>query len=183
MTALPGPTPQRRRGLPVILIIAVLMLTVTVAEVAVILQTGRAIGVWWTLGLLIGMGFLGAWLWKREGIRAWKALSQAFESGKLPAGELTDAALVLVGGILLMLPGFLSDVMGLFFLLPFTRPLARRLVAAVVGRTAARQGLDLGVLRAKAQPDSVIKGETVEAPSRPTSTPSDPVVLKGEIES
>ncbi|HQE32510.1 MAG TPA: FxsA family protein, partial [Propionibacteriaceae bacterium] len=121
--------------------------------------------------------------WKREGIRAWKALSQAFESGKLPAGELTDAALVLVGGILLMLPGFLSDVMGLFFLLPFTRPLARRLVAAVVGRTAARRGLDLGVLRAKAQPDSVIKGETVEAPSRPTSTPSDPVVLKGEIES
>ncbi|HQE32539.1 MAG TPA: hypothetical protein PLG38_11060, partial [Propionibacteriaceae bacterium] len=63
MTALPGPTPQRRRGLPVILIIAVLMLTVTVAEVAVILQTGRAIGVWWTIGLLIGMGFLGAWLW------------------------------------------------------------------------------------------------------------------------
>ena len=100
MTALPGPAQRRRRGLPVVLFLAALMLSVTVAEVAVILQTGRLIGPWWTLAMLVAMGLVGSWLWKREGIRAWRALSQAFESGRLPAGELTDAALVLVGDML-----------------------------------------------------------------------------------
>ena len=124
-------------------------------------------------------GLVGSWLWKREGIRAWRALSQAFESGRLPAGELTDAALVLVGGILLMLPGFLTDFVGLFFLVPVTRPLARRLIAALVGRTAASRGLDLGVLRAKVEPDTVIRGETVDAPG-PGARP-ETVTLRGEV--
>ena len=172
MTALPGPAQRRRRGLPVVLFLAALMLSVTVAEVAVILQTGRLIGPWWTLAMLVAMGLVGSWLWKREGIRAWRALSQAFESGRLPAGELTDAALVLVGGILLMLPGFLTDFVGLFFLVPVTRPLARRLIAALVG-------LDLGVLRAKVEPDTVIRGETVDAPG-PAARP-ETVTLRGEV--
>lgn len=184
MTALPGPSTSRRRGgASALLAIAGLMLAVTVSEVVVILQTGRLIGPLWTLGLLVVMGFVGAWLWKREGIRAWRAVSNAFESGKLPAGELTDAALVLVGGILLMLPGFLSDLLGLFFLLPLTRPLARRLVAAVVARTAARRGLDLGVLRARADPGSVIVGETVDSgQATPRTQQSAPIVIEGEIE-
>ena len=179
MTALPGPAQRRRRGLPVVLFVAALMLSVTVAEVAVILQTGRLIGPWWTLAMLVAMGLVGSWLWKREGIRAWRALSQAFESGRLPAGELTDAALVLVGGILLMLPGFLTDFVGLFFLVPVTRPLARRLIAALVGRTAASRGLDLGVLRGMVERDTVMRGETVDAPG-PGARP-ETVTLRGEV--
>jgi len=52
----------------------------------------------------------------------------------MPATELADGALILVGGTLLLTPGFLSDVVGLFCILPFTRPLARRVLTGVITR-------------------------------------------------
>lgn len=162
------------------LVLLVTIIAAAIAEVAVILQSGRLIGPWLTLALLVATSFLGAWLLRREGSRAWRALVEAFQSGRMPTGELADAALVLVGGVLLMLPGFLSDVVGLFFLLPVTRPLARRLVAAVVGRSVASRGLDLGVLRAKVESDTIIKGETVANPSDPAGPRT--VVISGEID-
>ena len=58
----------------------------------------------------------------------------------MPTGELADAALVLVGGLLLMLPGFVTDLIGLFFLLPLTRPLARKAIAFFVARRLNRMG-------------------------------------------
>ncbi|HWD83165.1 MAG TPA: FxsA family protein, partial [Kribbella sp.] len=72
----------------------------------------------------------------REGRRAWKALQSALETGKLPGRELTDGGLVLIGGTLLLTPGFVTDVFGFFFVLPFTRPLARRLVTRFINRRA-----------------------------------------------
>jgi UPF0716 protein FxsA len=57
----------------------------------------------------------------------------------MPGRELADAALVLVGGTLLLTPGFVTDVVGFFLVLPFTRPIARRLLAAVVARRAVRR--------------------------------------------
>ena len=111
-------------------------------------------------------GAVGAWLTQREGRRAWQALVDAFGGGKLPTGRLADAALVLVGGILLMLPGFLTDVLGLLMLLPVTRPLVRRLLAFILARNAARAPSD----------PLVIRGETVDSP------PSGPVVIRGEVE-
>ncbi len=59
---------------------------------------------------------------QREGQRAWSALNTAFASGKMPTGELADAALILVGGLLLMLPGFITDIFGFVFLLPVHPP-------------------------------------------------------------
>ncbi len=175
----PGPQPRRRQRPGSLPLLALGMLAVTVAEVAVILRSGEVVGWGWTLVALVGMGVLGAWLWRREGARAWRALVSAFESGRLPAGELADAALVLVGGLLLMLPGFLTDVAGLFFLVPFTRPLARRLAAWVATRAAAGSGVDLGALRARAHPDTVIRGETVPDANAPATQA---IVLQGEIE-
>ncbi len=173
-----------------LLLLMMSIIGLTIAEIAVILQSGRLIGPWWTLVLLVVSSFLGAWLWRREGTRAWRALVRAFESGRMPAGELTDAALVLVGGLLLMLPGFLTDIVGLFFLLPLTRPLARRAVAAFVSRSASAKGVDIEVLRAKVHPETVIRGETVDDPvaapasgqRTPPSQRPETVILKGEIE-
>jgi UPF0716 protein FxsA len=71
---------------------------------------------------------------RREGRRAWAALNQAIGSGKVPSKELADGALVLVGGTLLLTPGFLTDILGFFLLLPFTRPIARRFVIAFATR-------------------------------------------------
>jgi len=71
---------------------------------------------------------------RREGTRAWAALVTALRTGRMPSRELTDAALVLVGGTLLLTPGFVTDVAGFFFVLPFTRPLARGLLVHLVER-------------------------------------------------
>jgi UPF0716 protein FxsA len=103
-------------------------------EIWVLIEVGQIIGGWWTVGLLLADALLGAWLVRREGRRTWRALRDAAGSGRLPDRELTDAGLVLVGGTLLVTPGFLTDIVGFFLVLPFTRPIARRLLAWVIAR-------------------------------------------------
>jgi UPF0716 protein FxsA len=112
------------------------LLVVPIVEIAVIVQVGQLIGFWPTLVLLLVESALGAWLVKREGRRAWQVLRGAVRTGHLPGRELTDAALVLIGGTLLLTPGFVTDVVGFFFVLPFTRPIARRAVQAYAARRA-----------------------------------------------
>ncbi|WP_344607805.1 FxsA family protein [Sporichthya brevicatena] len=108
------------------LLVVLALLIVPIAEIYVIVQVGQEIGAGWTILLLMGSAVLGSWLIKREGRRAWLALREKVNSGGLPAKELADGALILIGGTLLLAPGFLSDTVGLFLVLPFTRPLARR---------------------------------------------------------
>jgi UPF0716 protein FxsA len=120
--------------------LAAALLVVPILEIYVIIQVGQVIGGWETLALLLVESALGAWIVKREGRRAWEALSTAFGTGRLPTRELADAALVLVGGTLLLTPGFVTDVFGFFFVLPFTRPLARRALAWLAERQVRRRG-------------------------------------------
>ena len=116
--------------------VALALLVVPIVEIYVIIQIGQMIGGWPTVALLLVESALGAWIIKREGGRAWRALQSSFQTGKMPGRELADAALVLVGGTLLLTPGFVTDIFGFFFVLPFTRPLARRLVTRFVSRRA-----------------------------------------------
>lgn len=113
---------------------ALALLVTPIIEIAVIIQVGQRIGIGWTVALLLLESALGAWLVKREGARAWRALNEGFRTGRMPTGELADAALVLIGGTLLLTPGFVTDVVGFFFVLPFTRPIARRAVQAYLAR-------------------------------------------------
>ncbi len=167
---------RRSWAAPVLL---VLMIAVPIFEVWLLIQVGHQIGALWLLLILVGEAALGAWLMRREGARAWKALNDAFGTGRMPAGELADAALILVGGVLLMLPGFTTDLVGLFFLLPFTRPAARRLLGFFVARRIQRMGLPLPT----AGRSDVIEGETVEGPVQPPSKqPSDPRIISGEVD-
>ncbi|GAA1596341.1 MULTISPECIES: FxsA family protein [Kribbella] len=124
-------------------LIALALLAVPVLEIFVIIQVGHAIGGWPTLGLLALETLTGAWLVKRAGRRAFATLQSALRSGGVPDGknssgrDLTDSGLALIGGALLIIPGFITDVVGLFFLLPFTRPLARRLGSRFLSGRAA----------------------------------------------
>src|SRR5436305_11593532 len=104
------------------------LLLVPIAEIYVIVQVGQAIGAGPTILLLIADSVFGAWLVRHEGRRAWANLTRTLQSGQMPTKELADGGLLLVGGTLLMTPGFLSDILGYFMVLPFTRPVARRLV-------------------------------------------------------
>jgi UPF0716 protein FxsA len=120
------------------LLLVLAFLVVPIVEIYVIIQVGHQIGALPTVLLLILESALGAWIVRREGRRAWRALKGAVTTGQLPSRELADAGLVLVGGTLLLTPGFVTDVVGFFFVLPPTRPLARRLLTRfVAGRATA----------------------------------------------
>ena len=119
-------------------LLVVLFLIVPIVEIYVIVQVGQEIGALPTIALLLIESAIGAWLVKREGRRAWAALKGAVETGRLPSRELADAALVLVGGTLLLTPGFVTDVFGFFLILPFTRPIARRALSWFAARQAAK---------------------------------------------
>ncbi len=110
------------------------LLVVPIIEIAAIIAVGRVIGGWQTLLLLLLESALGAWIVRREGSRTWEALSTALRSGRMPSRQLADAALVLIGGTLLLTPGFVTDIVGFFFILPLTRPVTRAWLEAAVAR-------------------------------------------------
>lgn len=164
---------KSRSGWPFVLLV-VLLIAVPILEVWLLIQVGHWIGVWPTVAVLVVEALLGAALMRHQGRRTWRALSEALGRGTVPSGELADAALVLCGGLLLMLPGFATDVLGLILLLPFTRPLARRLLTLVLARRLSRLGVPGTPLAARGD---VIKGETVDNPP----AGHDPTVISGDI--
>lgn len=146
-------------------LLLLLFLLTPVIEIYVIIQVGQEIGALPTVVLLIAESALGAWLVKREGRRAWRALQTALSTGRMPGRELSDAALVLVGGTLLLTPGFVTDVVGFALVLPVTRPPARRLLGWLVARRAGavvvhRFGGSPGPSRTT--PGKVVPGEVVD---------------------
>jgi len=148
----------RRRRLSV-WVLFVAFVVVPLVEIYVLIQVGQVIGAWWTVLLLVLDSLFGAWLIKREGAKAWLALRTALETGRMPARELADAALILVGGTLMLAPGFVTDALGIVLILPLTRPLARRLLTRLVSRrflvvNANRPGPGSG--------GSVVRGEVVD---------------------
>jgi UPF0716 protein FxsA len=96
-----------------------------VAELFVAIKVAEAIGVLLTVVLLVVSWPVGMWLLRAEGRAAWRRLSAAVAAGRPPGREAIDGALVLVGGILFIVPGFISDLVGFTLLLPPTRALAR----------------------------------------------------------
>lgn len=146
-----------RRGWPFAVLVLALV-AVPILEVWLLIVVGHAIGAWPTVAILVVEALLGAALLRHEGRRTWRAVTDSLGRGVAPSGQLADAALVLCGGLLLMLPGFATDVVGLLFLLPFTRPLARRLLTAVVARRMGTPPLS----RAANGSGDVIEGEVVE---------------------
>ena len=118
--------------LPLLLL---LFLIVPLLELYVILQVGEAIGVLPTIAILIADSVLGSVLMRSQGRLAWRRFNLAIAEGRPPAREAIDGVLVIFGGALLLTPGFVTDVLGLVLLLPFTRPLVRRLL---VRRFASR---------------------------------------------
>ncbi|MDO7866817.1 FxsA family protein [Nocardioides jiangxiensis] len=152
-------------------LLAVLFIGVPLLELIVIVRVGQTVGVGWTILLLVADSLFGAWLLKREGRRALAALGAAFGSGRMPAREIADGMLILVGGVLMLTPGFLSDIVGFFCILPFTRPIARgvltRFVAArlvVLPSRPLAGGPDLGgnEQRPRRGHHDVVQGEVVD---------------------
>lgn len=110
------------------LVLLVAFVVVPLLELLVIAQVSGQIGLVPTLLALLLVSVVGAWLVKREGARAWRHFRERLAAGGAPTEEVVDGALVLVGGTLLLTPGFLTDLLGFSLVFPPTRALWNSLV-------------------------------------------------------
>src|SRR3954454_25029712 len=116
--------------LPLIL----LFIVVPIAELYVILKVGDLIGILPTLALLVADSMLGTWLMRSQGRAVWQRFQETMQAGRVPHREIFDGALVIFGGAFLITPGFLTDIVGVFLLLPPTRAVFRRWLIRRGGR-------------------------------------------------
>jgi UPF0716 protein FxsA len=110
------------------LLLIIIFIVVPIAELAVLIQVGQLIGVWWTIALLVADAVLGSWLLRTQTRTAWRRFNEALANGRVPHREVIDGVLVIFGGVLLLTPGFITDIFGLLFLFPPTRVLLRGLL-------------------------------------------------------
>ena len=164
--------------MPVLLLLA--LIVVPIVELYVIVQVGQGIGVLPTLALLVVMSLLGGFLLRREGTRTWRALRDALQAGRLPAREVADGALVILGGALLLTPGFATDAVGLLCILPPTRAALRRVLTGLVARRLGVAGIVGGLAadRFAGRPPGprgrVVEGDVVEGEIVDEGPPSPP---------
>jgi UPF0716 protein FxsA len=118
-------------------LLIVLFIVVPIAELYVIIQVGELIGIWPTLGLLLLDAVGGSLLLKHQGRGAWRRFNAALAERRFPGKEVVDGVLIVIGGTLLISPGFITDIVGAFFLIPPTRALARKVLRRfTIGRVA-----------------------------------------------
>jgi UPF0716 protein FxsA len=120
--------------------VVLIFILVPIAELYVIIKVGGAIGVLPTLALLLADAVLGSMLLRHQGRAAWIRFNRALAEGRLPHKEVFDGVLVIIGGTLLLTPGFLTDILGLILLIPPTRAVVRAMSARWVRRRMAMGG-------------------------------------------
>lgn len=140
-----------------------LFLIVPVVDLAVLVAVGGRLGFLPTLGIVLFTAALGSYLARREGVAAWARVQSRLRAGAMPGPELLDGVMVLVAGVLLLTPGFVTDAIGLVGLFPPTR----RLLSRALGRRLQR-GIETGAVR-------------VVHAGRMGSRPAEPVVEDAEV--
>jgi UPF0716 protein FxsA len=169
---------MRRAG-----IVALAFLVVAIAEIAVFAMTVKLIGLAWALLLVIATSVAGGWLLGREGGRGWRRFRAALVEGRPPGNAATDGLLGLVGALLLVLPGFLTDIVGLLLIAPPTRRFAR----AGAQRAAERRippalaGDFFGPRRVRVRRGAPTQPSAPQPAPGPPGTPGATTAIEGEI--
>ncbi|MCR8643716.1 FxsA family protein [Paenibacillus sp. N1-5-1-14] len=117
-----------RRGMFIWLILAPAL------EILSIYLVGKWIGSGYTFLLLLLSAVFGVYFVKREIPRVWVSARMQLSRGQMPATTILEGLCILVGGIFLLIPGFISDLLGILMLLPFTRPIFQALILLVIRR-------------------------------------------------
>jgi UPF0716 protein FxsA len=137
------------------------VLLYVVVEIVTLVAVASWIGIGWTLLVLFGGSMLGLWLARREGVRAAQAVAAAVQARRVAHAEITDGMLVAAAGLLLFLPGLVTDVAGMLLVLPPTRALVRRRLV----RAAEERSPGLRTARIRAD-GPVVDGEVAREPGR-----------------
>lgn len=112
----------------VLVVLVALLIGVPILELYVIVRVAVGIGTLQTIGLLILVSVVGAWLVRREGLWVLNRVRERLDQGQIPGNELVDGLLILVAGALMLTPGFLTDALGLVLLAPPTRIIVRTML-------------------------------------------------------
>jgi UPF0716 protein FxsA len=127
-----------------ILWLFLLFTLIPVIEIAVLIRVGSFIGFWPTIGLMIVMGIVGAWLAKREGRRTLLEIQRALAVGQMPTNEILQGFLIFLGGLLMVTPGFVTDLFGLLLVFPPTRKLSLRVMKRILANKIHFQAMTFG---------------------------------------
>ena len=120
----------------------VALIVFVIAELFAIVEVGRAIGAVDTILLLILVSLIGVSLMRRAGLGVWRRAQSRVQAGQVPGQEMVDGVLVLAGGALLAVPGFISDVLGLLLFLPPVRAIVRRIALGRIRRRTSVMIID-----------------------------------------
>jgi UPF0716 protein FxsA len=123
--------------------LAVLFVTIPLVELALLVWIGSLLGFWPTMALVIVTGVAGALLAKLAGVHVILQIKREILSGRMPVGHMVDGLLVLVGGIVLLTPGLLTDVFGFALLIPWSRRVFRRLVQTRIQRMVESRRVEI----------------------------------------
>jgi UPF0716 protein FxsA len=135
-----------------VLVVVLIFILIPLAELYVIIQVGQAIGLIPTLVLLLLDALLGSMLLRHQGRAAWIQFNRALAENRLPHKEVFDGILVILGGALLLSPGFITDIFGLVLLIPPTRAIVRGITSRIVRRRMAIGATIWGVGQATRPP-------------------------------
>lgn len=141
-----------------------LFVTFPLIELILILMIGQRIGIGATLAVILLTGILGVTLARTQGLKALARYQEAIQQGKIPHEAIIDSLLILVAGILLVIPSFLADGLGVLLLLPPVRALIRGYLKKSIQEkiTVAQQDMGMPTTR-RFDPDTASPVITVEA--------------------
>jgi len=120
------------------LILLVVFIGLPLLEIAVFIEVGSAIGVWPTIGATVATALAGSLLLRAQGLAALTRARAQMDQGQLPAREMFEGVCLILAGALLLVPGFVTDVLGLLLFIPPFRELLRLLIARNIAAKAAR---------------------------------------------
>jgi UPF0716 protein FxsA len=111
-----------------------IFIIVPLMEILLLIEIGSRIGTLNTISIIIVTGILGGYMMRHQGFAILTNIRMDLSQGRMPTGELINGALVLVGGILLLTPGFFTDAMGFVLLVPTTRGFVRKKIQLLIQR-------------------------------------------------
>ena len=119
-------------------IILAIFILVPAIEISILIALGHFVGGWTTFGLIIASGVLGAYFAKREGRKVLEYARFEWSQGQLPAQHLLDGICIFLGGLLLITPGFITDIFGFLLVFPYTRPVFKVMLLALIQKQMSK---------------------------------------------
>ena len=137
-----------------------------ILEITVLITVGEQIGGWNTVAIVVATAFIGAYLVRQQGLSTLLTAQQKMQSGVIPGQEMAEGLLLVISGVLLVTPGFITDVFGLLLCLPLSRPviakaLLKQLALKVVQVNTQQSAYSQGRYQQNDTPDTA-QGDIIE---------------------